>query len=341
MQGRAYHREPAGRRGGRPASTRHVAAAIALFCSTGATGCAASASTPVGVGLARRPLGDEARSLLGRVEPSRAADSPSARASDSIGSEATASEPAQAASSSDNPVLESGPSIVAPTSSALACPSEMALVAGRVCIDRWEATVLAIEPSGPRALSPFEPLDAIRAPLRAVARPGVAPQGYISGRQAESACRGAGKRLCTAREWELGCRGPERTQFPYGPKRRSRVCNDDVRARHPVMEAASREGLDGERIWTDGMNLSSINQLPDSLEVTGARTQCMTSDGLFDMVGNLHEWVAEPDGTFRGGYYMDTSKNGEGCSYQTTAHDFEYHDYSTGFRCCADPEALD
>jgi hypothetical protein len=37
-----------------------------------------------------------------------------------------------------------------------------------------------------------------------------------------------------------------------------------------------------------------------------------------------------------GGFFMDTHLNGEGCDYRTTAHDFSYHDYSTGFRCCAD-----
>ena len=30
------------------------------------------------------------------------------------------------------------------------------------------------------------------------------------------------------------------------------------------------------------------------------------------MVGNLHEWTSDPDGTFQGGYYLDTSINGEG-----------------------------
>ena len=28
------------------------------------------------------------------------------------------------------------------------------------------------------------------------------------------------------------------------------------------------------------------------------------------MVGNLHEWTADSEGTFRGGYYMDTTING-------------------------------
>jgi len=52
------------------------------------------------------------------------------------------------------------------------------------------------------------------------------------------------------------------------------------------------------------------------------------------MVGNLHEWTADPNGSFKGGYYMDTHKNGDGCFYTTTAHGPSYHDYSTGFRCC-------
>jgi hypothetical protein len=54
------------------------------------------------------------------------------------------------------------------------------------------------------------------------------------------------------------------------------------------------------------------------------------------MVGNLHEWVMSPRPTFRGGYYQDTTGNGDGCAYRTTAHMASYHDYSTGFRCCAD-----
>ena len=52
------------------------------------------------------------------------------------------------------------------------------------------------------------------------------------------------------------------------------------------------------------------------------------------MVGNVHEWTAAKGGTFRGGYYLDTHINGDGCDYRTTAHNHGYHDYSTGFRCC-------
>ncbi len=95
------------------------------------------------------------------------------------------------------------------------------------------------------------------------------------------------------------------------------------------------------RLWYDGMNQPLINQLPNSLLETGARAECTNDYGVFDMVGNLHEWISDPEGTFRGGYYMDTTRNGDGCSYATTAHGFTYHDYSTGFRCCADPDHVE
>ena len=92
-------------------------------------------------------------------------------------------------------------------------------------------------------------------------------------------------------------------------------------------------------MWYEGMDHPMINQLENTLRKTGLRSGCTNDYGVFDMVGNLHEWTDEPSGTFRGGYYMDTRKNGEGCNYATTAHSKSYHDYSTGFRCCmeADP----
>jgi len=222
------------------------------------------------------------------------------------------------------------------------CPAEMALVDGRVCVDRWEASLVERLPSGElRPWSPYHAVDGNESRVRAVSRPGVIPQGYISGEQALRACQASGKRLCAADEWERACRGPKRTRFPYGDERKSRVCNDDIRRGHPVVEVALRLGIPDERRWTEGMNQPLINQLPDSLFETGERADCTNEYGVFDMVGNLHEWIEDRDGTFRGGFYMDTSLNGDGCSYQTTAHDFRYHDYSTGFRCCMDPDRVE
>jgi len=245
------------------------------------------------------------------------------------------------------PTLAFGPSVLAagPLSpftqaDALRCPSDMALIGDRVCVDRYEASIVKVVGGREVSWSAYESLDSTSG-YRAVSRKGKVPQGYVSGRQAELACRGAGKRLCTVSEWERGCRGPENLRFPYGNERRTGVCNDDPRRAHPVIEAAAKAGIPSGSVWTAGMNLPLINQLPDSLLPAGSRESCVSAEGLYDMVGNLHEWVADADGTFRGGYYMDTSRNGDGCSYQTTAHDFGYHDYSTGFRCCRDPETIE
>jgi len=80
-----------------------------------------------------------------------------------------------------------------------------------------------------------------------------------------------------------------------------------------------------------------LNQLPDGLARTGDHPACESAEGVLDLMGNLHEWTADPAGTFRGGFFDDTTINGNGCLYRTTAHDVNHWDYSTGFRCCATP----
>ena len=82
--------------------------------------------------------------------------------------------------------------------------------------------------------------------------------------------------------------------------------------------------------------VARLNQLDGTVAKAGAFAGCVSDLGVFDMVGNLHEWTADPNGTFQGGYYQDTHENGDGCTYKTMAHAAWYHDYSTGFRCCAD-----
>ena len=86
----------------------------------------------------------------------------------------------------------------------------------------------------------------------------------------------------------------------------------------------------------DKMNDPALNQVEGSLARSGEHESCASEAGVYDMVGNVHEWIDDPKGTFVGGYYLDTEKNGSGCGYTTDRHGTFYHDYSTGFRCCAD-----
>ena len=198
------------------------------------------------------------------------------------------------------------------------CPPNTAHI-DDFCIDKWEAhlegwSAYAVPDSGIAALAE-----------------GVMPQAYISGEVAAAACAAAGRRLCTSEEWLRACRGPTGTTYPYGNVYDSTACNEG-RAVHPMEE------LFGDDVnWMpEQMNDPRLNQLANSLDPTGANPACVSAEGVYDLHGNLHEWVADTDGVFRGGFYVDAVINGAGCSYRTTAHGRSYHDYATGFRCCGD-----
>ena len=216
------------------------------------------------------------------------------------------------------------------STAAKSCPSDMTLV-GHTCVDKWEGSLVEVNEDGTES-----PFDAHEAPngrtVRAVSRPGVAPQAHISMIEAQRACRSSGKRLCHAAEWKTACQGPAHTRYPYGATREANVCVDTNRT-SPM--AVLHNGEHTART----MNDPEANQLANTVEPTGSATECTNSYGVYDMVGNVHEWA--DDGAFHGGYYLDTKINGEGCNYVTTAHAKNYYDYSTGFRCCADEGTLE
>ncbi len=120
-------------------------------------------------------------------------------------------------------------------------------------------------------------------------------------------------------------------------------------------------GFDPKR-WEYEKHFNSplLDQQEGYLEKTGALRGCVSDEGVLDLIGNLHEWVSgsvtesfidqldtEPvdrhdqhwhsgNGIFMGGFYSTGSQLGPGCYFTTVAHEPGYHDYSTGFRCCAD-----
>ena len=197
-----------------------------------------------------------------------------------------------------------------------------------VCVDRWEAHVVEVLDDGTfHSWSPYFNPGAIK--IRARSAPGAVPQSYISQIQASAACTEAGKRMCTDTEWLAACHGSKKTVWPYGNTEKNGACNDR-RDRHPAIEY-----LESNDVFAR-LEHPCINQIPDTVFLTGTKTECSTPEGVFDMVGNLHEWTADKAGTFRGGYYVEAKLNGRGCDYVTTRHDAIYWDYSVGFRCCAD-----
>jgi hypothetical protein len=205
------------------------------------------------------------------------------------------------------------------------------------CVDRWEDYVVEVADGG--AELPHSPYLVIGSlTVRAHTAAGVVPQGYISQVEASAACANAGKRLCSATEFALACRGPDATNwYPYGGETHiPGDCNEGKGSSMP------RFFGNDPTLWTYAeFNDPRLNQWDGGLAPTGAYPHCVSPYGIYDCVGNLHEWGADAadargHGRFRGGFYGDAEINGHGCLYVTSAHELAYHDYSTGFRCCMD-----
>lgn len=218
------------------------------------------------------------------------------------------------------------------------CPEEMALV-GTTCMDRFEAHLVSAAPPN-RVHSPFEtPLPGERYVAKSAR--GTIPQAYISREDSAAACQQAGKRLCTGREWQKACRGSANSTYPYGPEEVRGRCN----TRKPHLPSVLFGKDSTPENAREYYNSPLLNQQPGYLAATGAYSECVSDTGVFDLEGNLHEWVADrPEGSpvsgprsravFMGGFFSSTSDHGPGCQHVSRRHSPVYHDYSTGFRCC-------
>jgi formylglycine-generating enzyme len=244
----------------------------------------------------------------------------------------------------------------APPSPSQPCPAEMAL-AGRVCMDRYEAHLLIRGSDG--ALVPHPPYTApTEGWFVAAADVGVKPQAYVNQLQAASACEHAGKRLCSVVEWYGACTGEAGTTYPYGAHYEAGRCNVGKPHLLSLVHGSNPQG------WRySDFNDPALSAKVGFLGLTGEYAGCAGPNGVHDLVGNLHEWVADRvdqtlarklplpaivarrigrrsgNGIFMGGFYSTRNEHGAGCKFVTAAHEPRYHDYSTGFRCCRDAAA--
>jgi formylglycine-generating enzyme len=235
------------------------------------------------------------------------------------------------------------------------CPPDMALVPDPgVCIQRWEAELYQADGS---LHDPYTvpPPPSLMTGMTVRSAPGTVPQGYLGRDQAEAACRntvreGFQYRLCTREEWQAGCRGPARRLFPYGTDYRIEGrCNTH---KFPDDEHLVKRFYPEPRWSTSEMNDPRINRVPEGLARTGTYRRCTNAYGLFDMVGNLQEWVSTLQANragqqlamAMGDHYMGQGKNYQGCDARDAYHPYypdhfakNQRDYSRGIRCCADP----
>ncbi|HVN85319.1 MAG TPA: SUMF1/EgtB/PvdO family nonheme iron enzyme [Candidatus Binatia bacterium] len=160
----------------------------------------------------------------------------------------------------------------------------------------------------------------------AVSLRGVTPSAYVSWFQAQQACANSGKRLPTNTEWQMAVAG-------------------------------TPDGSRGDDGATDCNTGSVFTAAP-----TGSRQRCHSGWGVYDMVGNVSEWVGdwvplsttcgswpgrddaqcfagaattgEPGALIRGGNYNDESNAGPLAIGGVNPPSFSYYSGgSVGFRC--------
>lgn len=222
---------------------------------------------------------------------------------------------------------------------AASCPADMELVSGihyeqvqRLCTHYRGSHCFAFLPGlvmkEPRATAVHVCMDRFEWPNRRGAKPHVMMR-FV---EAEATCTAVGKRLCTEFEWELACEGARSLPFPYGFVKEPGACNVD-RVYRPY-DAAKLSSAD--EVVRDRETVRLYQGVP-----SGALARCRSPFGLFDMVGNVEEWVttSRPQWPFRsslkGGYW---TKPWGGCRGTNERHGPRFRFYQMGFRCCREPE---
>jgi hypothetical protein len=194
------------------------------------------------------------------------------------------------------------------------------------CHDTGKSAVIAV--FGAKAVAASTPYSVVAQPRPAAAPP--AANGKPAGKRAHVT---KGRAAQTVRPRAGATAGATKSNAKRAP---GKPVVAKKGPRRPAKNSARPASVD-PGVWAR-LNDPGLGQFEGGLARTGEHAECVNAFGVFDMVGNLHEWVAtDPNavhGTFAGGYYLDTTINGDGCLYRTQAHAHDYHDYSTGFRCC-------
>jgi hypothetical protein len=151
----------------------------------------------------------------------------------------------------------------------------------------------------------------------------VVPATSMTWHGAKEACEAAGKRLCSAQEWFAACQGAK----PKDDNSNGRVTDDRIEGNlYPYGDVHHRG-----HCW-DGHKRDAYRPV-----YTGEHPACVSRDGVYDLTGNMAEWVGDDPGkaTLMGGFYEDRRPS---CVTSDANWGPTQSSVYTGFRCCADGE---
>jgi len=163
----------------------------------------------------------------------------------------------------------------------------------------------------------------------ACANPGVLPWNLVTWNDADAACRGSGKRLCTEAEWQAACGGTggSATTYPYGNTYQPNTCNGND-------YDPDCSGSDDDILLPTGTPMGCPNK-PSS-------SNCFKDLGngkVYDMSANLREWTSTVPAAglkrIRGGAF-DNVGAALTCQFNFWAETPDSDYFNLGFRCCAD-----
>lgn len=193
------------------------------------------------------------------------------------------------------------------------CPAGMVWVGGSHCPRVNGRAVAGSCPTSERRISVC--MDSFEYPNM----PGAYPAVMMDYRAARAACKAEHKRLCSDAEWTFACE----QQLADA---RCNVGRSEFVVR--TLELAKPERVSAEIAAQDG-------RLPSR------ESSCVNGFRVFDLVGNVQEWVESERagnvvGALKGGRYNQGSI---GCSRSIYVSDPWARYPHTGLRCCSDPLA--
>jgi sulfatase modifying factor 1 len=253
-------------------------------------------------------------------------------------------------SASSIPIDAGAPDAVAPEPADEPCPPDMVHVTHDFC-PKVERTCRRREynkpnritichsfaPGSTRCLAPRVKLDFCIDKYEYPNREGAHPPWMVSWFDAEATCRNLGKRTCWDYEWVAACEGPDETPFPYGWDRDNTRCNIDNTWIEPRLKDAYSSD--------PAVSLRELSRLDQSVP-SGSMKGCVSGYGVFDLTGNMDEWVTRAERNdheksawagLKGGAWGHVRN---ACRPMTTSHPPDFTYYFITFRCCKEPRGV-